>query len=257
MTFSVEPVPCLTTPLGRFDPRWQLAGLVLAAGAVASLQTLPASASALAGSLALAGWSRLPPRWCLKRLAVVVPMLVFFAAFLPFLVHDPEAAGIAGPISFSPKGARLALLLCLKTFAIVMVILVLLASAPLQDLLRAAHCLRVPGVLVHLALLAYRYLFLLAGELGQLRVALRTRGYQKRLTAHGIRTVAHVVGTLLVRSHARSERVGQAMRSRGFDGRFRSLTAMRTRPIDVARFAVVVVAAAGLWLWDFLMRAGC
>jgi cobalt/nickel transport system permease protein len=54
---------------------------------------------------------------------------------------------------------------------------------------------------------------------------------------------------LLVRGYERGERVGQAMRCRGFDGRFRSLTAFRTRPADVLAFAVVVGGAAtAVWL---------
>jgi cobalt/nickel transport system permease protein len=61
-----------------------------------------------------------------------------------------------------------------------------------------------------------------------------------------------VAGALLVRSHERAERVGQAMRCRGFDGRFRSLTAFRTRPADVTFFLLTAGAAAGLLLWDLL-----
>jgi cobalt/nickel transport system permease protein len=126
---------------------------------------------------------------------------------------------------------------------------VLLASAPLDATLKAAHSLRVPGLVVQLALLTYRYLFLLADELGRLRTALRVRGFRNRASRHAYRTVGRVAGTLLVRGYERGERVGQAMRCRGFDGRFRSLTAFRTRPIDVLTFAVVVGCAAGaVWL---------
>ena len=100
----------------------------------------------------------------------------------------------------------------------------MLATAPLEVTLKAAHALRVPGLLVQLALLSYRYLFVLGDELARLRVALRVRGYRHRANWHSYRTVGHVAGTLLVRGYERAERVGQAMRCRGFDGRFRSLT---------------------------------
>ena len=40
------------------------------------------------------------------------------------------------------------------------------------------------GLLVQLTLLSYRYLFLLADELGRLRIALRVRGYRNRVAAH-------------------------------------------------------------------------
>jgi cobalt/nickel transport system permease protein len=105
---------------------------------------------------------------------------------------------------------------------------------------------------VQLAVLTYRYVFVLADELGRLRVALRVRGYRNRMTRHSYRTIGHVAGTLLVRGAERAERVGQAMRCRGFDGRFRSLAAFRTTAVDVAAFVLIGGGAAAVWLWDRL-----
>jgi len=127
---------------------------------------------------------------------------------------------------------------------------VLLATAPLDATLKAAHTLRVPGLLVQLGLLTYRYVFVLGSELNRLRIALRVRGYRNRATRHSYRTIGHVAGTLLVRSVEQAERVGQAMRCRGFDGRFRSLTQFRTRAADVAAFLLIVGCSAGLLAWD-------
>jgi len=132
--------------------------------------------------------------------------------------------------------------------------LVLLASAPLEDTLKAAHALRVPGLLVQLAVLTYRYVFVLAGELARLRVALRVRGYRNRANRHSYRTIGHVAGALLVRGYERAERVGQAMRCRGFTGRFHSLAEFRTTATDVAAFALVVGCAGALLAWDVLRR---
>ena len=75
---------------------------------------------------------------------------------------------------------------------------------------KAAHALYVPGLLVHLALLSYRYLFVLGDELARLRVALRTRGFRNRADLHSWRTVGAASGTLLVRGHDR----GRARRRR-------------------------------------------
>jgi cobalt/nickel transport system permease protein len=118
----------------------------------------------------------------------------------------------------------LALRLLAKAAAILTLMLVLLATAPLEATFKAAHALRVPGLLVQLAMLTMRYTFLFGTELTRMRVALRVRGYRSRVARHSYRTIGHVAGTLLVRGYERAERVGQAMRCRGFDGRFRSLT---------------------------------
>ena len=78
------------------------------------------------------------------------------------------------------------------------------------------------------------------------------RGYRRRANLHSYRTVGHVTGTLLLRSYEQAERVGHAMRCRGFDGQFRSLANLKTRPADVVWFGAILLAAAGLLIWDRL-----
>jgi cobalt/nickel transport system permease protein len=252
MTLSFATPPCPESPVSRLDPRWKLAALLLAAAAVAALRTWPAAALALAGALFLAALGRLAARWFLARLAAVAGLLALFAGTLPFLLTGPGPAWDVGPVHVSAYGLGAALLLVSKALALLTLMLVLLATAPLDATFKAAHALRVPGLLVHLAMLTYRYLFVVADELARLRVALRVRGYRNRASRHSYHTVGSVAGTLLVRSYERAERVGQAMRCRGFDGRFRSLTAFRTTPADVVAFGLIVASAAGLLGWDRL-----
>ena len=249
MRVTFRPPPCPDSPLRRLDSRWKLAALVLAALATAALRSLPAAALALAGALLLVGLGRLPPRWYGARLAAAGVLLALFVLPLPLLVREGPRWHW-GPLSLSLPGARLALLIGGKALAVLSLALVLLATAPLDATLKAAHALRLPGLLVQLGLLSYRYLYLLADELARLRVALRVRGFRNRASWHSYRTVGHVAGTLLVRSYERAERVGQAMRCRGFDGTFRSLTEFRTRPADVLGFLLVVGAAAALVALD-------
>ncbi len=254
MTLAFETLPCPESPLRRLDPRWKLAALVLAALAVAALRSPLSALAALAGSLALAVLARLPLRWFLGRLGSVAAVLAVFAAALPFLLRGPGPSWQWGPISFSLYGGGVAVVLCAKALALLTLMLVLLATAPLDATFKAAHALRVPGLLVQLAMLSYRYLFVVADELARLRVALRVRGYRNRASRHCYHTVGTVAGTLLVRSYERAERVGQAMRCRGFDGRFRSLALFRTTAADVLAFIAVVAAAGGLLAWDLLPR---
>lgn len=258
MTLALEPLPAPDSVLRRRDPRWKLAALLLAATAAAVLRTVPAAALALAGALTLAALAHMPARWYFQRLGLLLPLLALFVLWLPFAVADPEPLARVGPLSLSAKGARLALLIFLKALAVVTLFWVLLISAPLPATLHAAHSLRLPGLFVHLSLLTYRYVFVLAAELERVRVALRVRGFRARADLRTYRTVAHVTGMLLVRGHERAERVGQAMRCRGFDGRFRSLAEFRTTPADVAFFTAVALAVAALAAWDVAAaRSGC
>jgi cobalt/nickel transport system permease protein len=202
--------------------------------------------------------ARVPQGAFVERFKILLPVLLLFAVFLPFVATGPSGSQVEswesgwGPIHFSSAGLQLALLFIVKATAIFTTALALTSSTPMNTTLQAAAFLRVPGRLVHLAMLTYRYLFLFAGEWGRLRLALRVRGYRNRPTMHCYRTIGNVCGTLLVRSSERGERVAQAMRCRGFDGRFRSLTEFRTTAVDVAAFLVIAGGFAALLAWEII-----
>src|SRR5262245_34868906 len=249
MTLALEHLAPNDSLLARFDPRWKLAALLLAILAVAALRSLPVAAGAFALALLLAWISRLPRRWVRARLLLVGLALLPFLLILPFTVEGGPTWNW-GALHVSTTGIIVAVALILKSLAIVTLALVLLGTAPLHITLYAAQRLHVPGLFVHLTLMSYRYVFLLAEEFDRIRTALRVRGFRNRANRHSYRTIGRVTGTLLVRGTERAERVAQAMRCRGFDGRFRSLTAFRTTGRDVLLFAVIVVAAAALAAWD-------
>jgi cobalt/nickel transport system permease protein len=231
-----SPPPVTDSPLARLDARWRLAAVLLLLAAVAAVRALPAGLAALAGALLLAALARVPPRWFAGRLAAAALLLALFVVPLPLLSAGDGAWRLAG--LFVAKGLALFTLAC-----------VLLVTAPLETTFKAARALYVPGLLVHLALLSYRYLFVLGDELARLRVALRVRGFRNRANRHSYRTVGAAAGALLVRGHDRAERVAAAMRCRGFDGTFRALAAFRTRAVDVAAFFLILTGAGAMaWL---------
>jgi cobalt/nickel transport system permease protein len=255
MTLIIDFFPKADSPIHRLDARWKLAAIVLTVVGTAILQSLPASAGALLVAVALVIISRLPARWYLTRVGTVGVLIGLFALFLPLVVRGSEdETWRLGPLSVSLPGLILALRLLAKATAILTFMLVLLATAPPETTFKAAHALHVPGLLVQLAMLTVRYTFLLGSELARMRVALRVRGYRNQVSRHCYRTIGHVAGTLLVRGYERAQRVGQAMRCRGFDGRFRSLTEFRTTARDVAFFVTLVGTTAGLVAWDWSLR---
>jgi cobalt/nickel transport system permease protein len=250
MTFVFTPPPCTVSPLSRLDPRWKLAAITLAGLVAAVIHTPRGAAAALVGALILAVVSRLPWRWCVLRLAPVLLFVAFFAVPVIFIPAKAGPLWQLGPATLSASGAATALVLLCKAAALVLLALVVLATAPLDATLKAAHALHVPGLLVQLTLLSYRYAFVLADELGRLRIAVRVRGYRNRANLHSYRTIGAVTGAILVRGWERGERVGHAMRCRGFDGRFRSLSAFRTTAADVLMFFVITCGAVGVCLLD-------
>lgn len=233
MTLAFRDPSVPDSPLARWDARWKLAALLLAVVAVVALQQVGAAAGAFAVALGLAGLGRLPVGVILGRVGLLLLAVAPLLIFVPFTAGVVEAAVLA-----------------LRVLAVGLLALVLTRTAPLARTFAAAHSLGVPGVLVQIAQLAYRYTFLLAAEVRRTRVALRTRGFQTRTNSHTYRTLGYAVGALLVRSSDRAERVSDAMRCRGFDGTYHSITAFRTTPTDVLGFVAVVAGAGALVLAD-------
>ena len=105
---------------------------------------------------------RLPLGWYFTRLAFAALILGLFVVFLPFLPDPRNEYVNIGPLRLSWHGLTLAGVLLVRGLTLATLALVLLAASPLEDTFKAAHALHVPALLVHLALLAYRYVFLLA-----------------------------------------------------------------------------------------------
>ena len=254
MTFALDVPVCPPSFLQRIDPRCKLASLLTAALAFALLRNLGPALAALVGSLLLVALARTPWSWYLRRLGTAAAMYVLFLIWLPLAPEAGDETATLGFVTISLTGSWRLAVLSAKLAAMISLILVLLATTPLPDVFKAARALGFPRLLVLLMLLTYRYVFLLMEEFARLRIALRVRGFRNRADLHSYRTIGQVSGTLLVRSQERSERVGHAMRCRGFDGEFRSLHAFHAGWRDAAAFSSIVGFAAGLLLWDWLVR---
>jgi cobalt/nickel transport system permease protein len=236
------PPPVTASPLSRLDARWRLAALLFAIVAAAVVRSLPAAAFALVLALFLAALARVPWRWFLERLSIIAFLLALFTVPVPLLSGAEWLDGL-----------RLAGVILCKSLALFTLACVLLVTAPLETSLKAAHALYIPGLLIHIALLGYRYLFVLGNELARLRIALRTRGFRNRANVHSWRTVGAAAGTLLVRGHDRAERVAAAMRCRGFDGRFRALAAFSTSARDIIALVLALVSGVALVAVDVVL----
>ncbi|MCI0705228.1 MAG: cobalt ECF transporter T component CbiQ [Planctomycetia bacterium] len=236
------------SPLAKWDARWKLAAVLVAVCGVAAIDHLAPAAIALALGVALLAMARLPVKWIRYRLGLFALAALPFLLVLPFTLEG-EGWNL-GPVRISERGLVAGLAVFCRCLAIGCFALVLVGTAPLHHTLAAAHKLKVPGLLVQLTLLAYRYAFLLADEFRRQRTAMCTRGYRVRATQHSYRALGHATGAVFVRGAVRAENVATAMRCRGFDGTFHTLRTFRTTFSDMISFVALVVAITALVLWD-------
>jgi|YelNatPaOPRAMG01_1025707.scaffolds.fasta_scaffold16042_5 cobalt/nickel transport system permease protein len=113
-----------------------------------------------------------------------------------------------------------ALMVTMKSNAIIMATIALLATSSVFSLARASLDLKFPKKLASILFLLYRYLTVNHEEYEKLKRAISARGFSPRLNVHTYKTYGYLIGGLLVRSYERAEETYKCMLSRGFKGDF-------------------------------------
>jgi cobalt/nickel transport system permease protein len=233
----------IRSPFHAWDPRVKIASLMLYVFCVGALTTLQWALVAVVTSLVAARVARMPLRFVAKRLMLVAGFLGMFFVVMPLTVRTlPGDALYAFQgvefIHINPRGFGVAGLAFAKATAIVVMTIPLLGTSPFPVTIRALGNLKVPQILIQMILLSYRYLYVFASEMQRMATAMKARGFRARTDMHTLRTIGNFVGVLMVRSFERTERVYDAMLSRGYTGEVRKLDATRLRRQDIFMGAV-------------------
>ncbi len=203
----------------RLDPRAKILAAFSFSLVVAVTQSFPASVLGIVFSIVLVIAARLSLRRVLARLAVVNGFILFLWFFLPF-TYPGEVIFTAGPLAIHREGVLYALLITLKSNAIILTVIALLGTSPVFTLVHALSHMGVPDKLVHLFFFSFRYLHLIHEEYHRLVRAMKIRGFRPGTNLHTYRSYAYLVGMLLVRSFDRARRILAAMKCRGFKKKF-------------------------------------
>ena len=165
--------------------------------------------------LAVVALAGLRFRTLARGLVVEVPFLLF-AALLPVVAHGPRTDLLG--LSLSQPGLVAAGGLVAKGTLGVLASLTLAATTEPRSLLLGLERLRMPTQMVQILGFMVRYLDVVGGEMGRMRLALASRGFTPRNPAHWP-VMARSAGALFIRSYERGERVHLAMLARGYTGR--------------------------------------
>ena len=234
-----------TSLIHRLDPRGKI---IIAAGfaiLVAVAKTFPAALAGLALALAGLTMARLPMQKVLAKLLVVNGFVLFLWIILPW-TYPGEAVWRLGPLVATRQGIAVSVLITLKSNAIIIGLIALIATVPVITLGQAMHAMRLPDKLCHLLLFTYRYLYVFEVEFQRLVQAMKIRGFQPRTNLHTYRSYAYLAAMLLVRSFDRADRVFQAMLCRGFCGVFYSLQTFAWQRRDGIFLTVCLLVLAAL-----------
>jgi cobalt/nickel transport system permease protein len=231
------------------DPRLRVVAAVAFALVVVSLDTLPLLAASFVLALLAGALARLPVGPTLRKMAGMDAFMAPVLLFLPFTLPGTPLAEL-GPLTASAEGLHRAFEIVLTANAVTLTLFALVGTLEPAALGHALAGLGLPERLVHLMLLTVRYIALLHEEHARLRLAMRARAFRAKADRHTWRSLGWLYGMLLVRSAERAERVLQAMKCRGFAGRYHLLEEPRLGPRDL-----LFAAATGGALLALLLAA--
>lgn len=147
----------------------------------------------------------------LRRAAVALPFclfagvsnVVFDRAPLLYLAGVPVSGGVVSLLT-----------ILFRAYLCVMAALLLVSTTPFTELSAELRRLRVPGILVTVFEMTYRYIGALLSEALSMYTAYALRGPKGKGVA--LRDAGSFVGHLLLKSFDRAERVYAAMKCRGY-----------------------------------------
>ncbi|WP_373499785.1 energy-coupling factor transporter transmembrane protein EcfT [Desulfococcus sp.] len=239
----------------RWDIRCKLATLIVYSFLVASIgHVIPAIAAVAVSVLALV-LARSSPARALMRLLAITGFLAMFLVVMPLSApaHPGDTVLVIDGVDwmgFNLRGLYKALAITAKAAAIALLMEPLLTTAPLPVTLHGLTKLGAPDMAGQMVLLSHRYLHVFRHEAERMASGMRVRGFRKRTDIETLRAVANFLGMLFVRSFERTERVFDAMRARGYRGRFPAPVDLKMRPADLVLVAAWLAAGAALVGYD-------
>jgi cobalt/nickel transport system permease protein len=223
-------------PVSRIDPRVKLLSAVALLVMVISCRgsAFPLLVSLLCLGLCFSlgiGMKTLAFRFSEPLFIAVTVLLLklFWSGSVPLFSLNIAGFGLEGHRDGLIEGARIAS----RIVGGVSLLAVVGFSTPFTELMAALSWLKVPQVLIDVALFAWRYLFLLLEDAQVVYNAQRNRlgyvGYRRGLSSFGT-----LAGVLVIKAFDNSQSITTAMVQRGYDG---DMPMLRHKPFQAVQVA--------------------
>lgn len=248
MSATVQTYVARQSWLHSWTPQLKLCSLVLLMFAFATVKSLTLIPFMVGTTAVLYLMSKLPLSFLLKRLRYPGLFILMVVLVLPLTSGD-TVVWEWGVFSIRQEGLSAMALVVSRFVCILTVGFVLLGTTPFVTLLRSLRSLGLPSLLADMTLLTYRYLFETADMLGTMQRSMRLRGFgsAKRKWFHlekrSLQRLVGLLGTLLIRSYERAEKIYTAMRLRGYGRLQRSPLKVRFDDLSVLlTFATAIIS---------------
>ena len=194
----------LDSPLHTLEPRTKLLAFVAMIIAVLCIpvHSGPLFIAYFFVTAVLMGISQIPLDYIVGRTLVILPFIVLASLAVP------------------RKGYLGLGILFVRAILCLLLLILLTNTTRFIELLRSLRKLGCPQILVLNLSFLYRYLFVLTEEAMRMKQARDCRRVARAPFRREFRILSSMLGTLLIRSFERAERMHSAMLSRGYTGDF-------------------------------------
>jgi cobalt/nickel transport system permease protein len=201
------------------------------------------------GPFAVLVLGKVPLRFAFKHILLVSPFVLVLALTCPLYDRTPVAVAF-GPFVGQGTAGWMRCFSILGKFVVTMLALIALVSTTrFSVLLAGLQRLCVPKILIIQLGFLYRYIFVLIDRVHHILRARAARTFRYRGLKMELKTAAAMLGSLFIRSIDSAEHIDVAMRARGFDGNWRTLSALRIRGTDYVFLVAAAAFVLGLYLF--------
>lgn len=237
----------LKSPFHSWDPRVKIISISILILSIVLLKDLKVAFVGLILATSFVFLSRIPFPFVFIHLRWVL----FFTAALFVIISLTTPGQPLVSISFvtiSREGFTLSLLITLRAVSAVLLIFPMIGTSRFDLTLKALQKIKIPDKLVQLLMFSYRYIFVLLDEQRRIFMAASSRGWVRKTNLFTLKVLGNLVGMLLVRSLERTQRISNAMLSRGYKGRLRTLDELSLSWRDFLKATLTIAGAIMLSL---------
>ncbi len=195
--------------------------------------------------------SRLGITYTIKRSLIALPFALIAVTILFSMPGEPIASFklLMWNLTVTDTGFLRFVSILIRSWLSVQLAILLVATTRFPDLIHAFEHLRVPAILTTIIAFLYRYLFVLTDEVLRLLRARESRSAASagKRSGGGVlwraKVAGNMAGQLFLRSYERSDRIYNAMLSRGYTGHLYTLNPheMKSRDYFVTAFAIAII----------------
>lgn len=160
---------------------------------------------------------------------------------------------IPAEIAITREGVEGAAMFVMRVATSVSIVVVSVLTTGWSDLLKALRAFRVPSSFVLILGMTYRYIFVLIRIVQGMYMARRSRAIRSGIKGERA-WVASRMAVIVAKSYVMSEKVFMAMRSRGFTGDVRTITAFDMGARDIAFLISSSILGISLILLERIWR---